>query len=193
MWEHRCRVAVSGVGFSRVTRSAEIPLAAHALACQRAYFLPRGPDDPDWGAMAEQAVELALGWAPELAETHLAAARWTAQFGDYRGAATALRLGFRNDHHPLLYSVPRQLFDDIIGGRGPLEHPDVATNHLRPAQPRHQIIGPDGGAEDVCGMDEKRIARCVTKRVVDLLEAVEVDMQNADFGASPAAAVRNGL
>jgi hypothetical protein len=31
MWEQRCRVAVSGVGFSRVTRSAEIPLAAHAL------------------------------------------------------------------------------------------------------------------------------------------------------------------
>jgi hypothetical protein len=31
MWEHRCKVAVSGVGFSRVTRSAERPLAAHAL------------------------------------------------------------------------------------------------------------------------------------------------------------------
>ena len=31
MWEHRCKVAVSGVGFSRVTRSAELPLAAHAL------------------------------------------------------------------------------------------------------------------------------------------------------------------
>ena len=31
MWEHRCKVAVSGVGFSKVTRSAEIPLAAHAL------------------------------------------------------------------------------------------------------------------------------------------------------------------
>src|SRR5437773_8007762 len=31
MWEHRCKVAVSGVGFSRVTRSAEVPLAAHAL------------------------------------------------------------------------------------------------------------------------------------------------------------------
>src|SRR5262249_44651842 len=31
MWEHRCKVAVSGVGFSRVTRSAETPLAAHAL------------------------------------------------------------------------------------------------------------------------------------------------------------------
>ena len=31
MWENRCKVAVSGVGFSRVTRSAEVPLAAHAL------------------------------------------------------------------------------------------------------------------------------------------------------------------
>src|SRR6202040_3142601 len=32
MWENRCKVAISGVGFSKVTRSAEIPLAAHALA-----------------------------------------------------------------------------------------------------------------------------------------------------------------
>jgi len=31
MWENRCKVAVSGVGFSKVTRSAEVPLAAHAL------------------------------------------------------------------------------------------------------------------------------------------------------------------
>ena len=31
MWENRCKVAVSGVGFSQVTRSADIPLAAHAL------------------------------------------------------------------------------------------------------------------------------------------------------------------
>ena len=36
MWEHRCKVAVSGVGFSRVTRSAEIPLAAHALEAVKA-------------------------------------------------------------------------------------------------------------------------------------------------------------
>jgi tetratricopeptide (TPR) repeat protein len=67
-------------------------LAAHALACQRAHFLPRGPSDPDWREMAEQALELALGWAPELAETHLAAALWRAQESDYRGAAAALRL-----------------------------------------------------------------------------------------------------
>src|SRR4029077_3927932 len=32
MWENRCKVAVSGAGFSKVTRSAEIPLAAHALS-----------------------------------------------------------------------------------------------------------------------------------------------------------------
>ena len=31
MWENRCKVAVSGVGFSKVSRSADIPLAAHAL------------------------------------------------------------------------------------------------------------------------------------------------------------------
>ncbi len=35
MWENRCKVAVSGVGFSKVTRSVEIPLAAHALAAVR--------------------------------------------------------------------------------------------------------------------------------------------------------------
>src|SRR6478672_1398824 len=31
MWENRCKVALSGVGFSKVTRSAETPLAVHAL------------------------------------------------------------------------------------------------------------------------------------------------------------------
>ena len=31
MWENRCKVAVSGVGYSQATRTAETPLAAHAL------------------------------------------------------------------------------------------------------------------------------------------------------------------
>src|ERR1700704_5854358 len=31
MWDQRCKIAVSGGGVSSVTRSAEIPLAAHAL------------------------------------------------------------------------------------------------------------------------------------------------------------------
>ena len=36
MWENRCKVAVSGVGFSKITRSAEVPLAAHALQAVKA-------------------------------------------------------------------------------------------------------------------------------------------------------------
>ena len=31
MWENRCKIAVSGVGYSKATRTAERPLAAHAL------------------------------------------------------------------------------------------------------------------------------------------------------------------
>jgi acetyl-CoA acetyltransferase len=31
MWDNRCKIAVSGVGFSKATRTAERPLAAHAL------------------------------------------------------------------------------------------------------------------------------------------------------------------
>ena len=31
MWENRCKIAVSGVGYSKVSRSADVPLAAHAL------------------------------------------------------------------------------------------------------------------------------------------------------------------
>jgi acetyl-CoA acetyltransferase len=36
MWENRCKIALSGVGFSKVTRSAETPLAAHALQAVKA-------------------------------------------------------------------------------------------------------------------------------------------------------------
>jgi acetyl-CoA acetyltransferase len=36
MWDNRCKIAVSGVGFSKVTRSAETPLAAHALQAVQA-------------------------------------------------------------------------------------------------------------------------------------------------------------
>ena len=31
MWDNRCKIAVSGVGYSKVSRTADIPLAAHAL------------------------------------------------------------------------------------------------------------------------------------------------------------------
>ncbi len=36
MWANRCKVAVSGVGFSKATRTAETPLAAHALQAVKA-------------------------------------------------------------------------------------------------------------------------------------------------------------
>jgi acetyl-CoA acetyltransferase len=36
MWENRCKIAVSGVGFSQATRTAERPLAAHALEAVKA-------------------------------------------------------------------------------------------------------------------------------------------------------------
>src|SRR2546423_4174730 len=31
MWDNRCKIAVSGVGFSKVSRTADVPLAVHAL------------------------------------------------------------------------------------------------------------------------------------------------------------------
>ena len=31
MWDNRCKIAISGVGYSKVSRIADIPLAAHAL------------------------------------------------------------------------------------------------------------------------------------------------------------------
>ncbi|MBT5110237.1 MAG: hypothetical protein HOM25_16285 [Rhodospirillaceae bacterium] len=47
MWDNRCKVAVSGVGFSKVTRSAEIPLAAHALEAVKAAVADSGLEMSD--------------------------------------------------------------------------------------------------------------------------------------------------
>ena len=46
MWDNRCKIAISGVGYSKVTRSADIPLAAHALEAVR-------------GAVADSGLEMA--------------------------------------------------------------------------------------------------------------------------------------
>jgi acetyl-CoA acetyltransferase len=42
MWENRCKVALSGVGFSKVTRQADRPLAAHALEAVKAAVADSG-------------------------------------------------------------------------------------------------------------------------------------------------------
>ena len=52
MWENRCKVAVSGVGFSKVTRSAEIPLAAHALTAVKEAVADSGLEMSDIDGLA---------------------------------------------------------------------------------------------------------------------------------------------
>jgi serine/threonine protein kinase/tetratricopeptide (TPR) repeat protein len=71
-------------------------LAGHAIACLRAWFLPAwDPNEPDWGSRARAAVEAALAGAPELAESHLAAAMHAVQLGEYKQAAESLRQALR--------------------------------------------------------------------------------------------------
>jgi len=67
-------------------------LAGYAHACIRAAYLPRLRGDPNWDELAAESLDAALGWAPELAETHLAAARFATARGDYRGASKSLSL-----------------------------------------------------------------------------------------------------
>ena len=52
MWDNRCKVALSGVGFSKVTRSAERPLAAHALEAVKAAVADSGLDMSDIDGLA---------------------------------------------------------------------------------------------------------------------------------------------
>jgi acetyl-CoA acetyltransferase len=52
MWEQRCKVALSGVGFSRVTRQAERPLAAHALEAVKAAVADSGLELADIDGLA---------------------------------------------------------------------------------------------------------------------------------------------
>ena len=60
MWDNRCKIAVSGVGYSKVSRSADIPLAAHAMEAVK-------------GAVADSGLEMldidGLSTYPELPAT----------------------------------------------------------------------------------------------------------------------------
>lgn len=60
MWDNRCKVAISGVGYSDISRSADVPLAAHALQAVQ-------------GAVADSGLEMAdidgLATYPELPAT----------------------------------------------------------------------------------------------------------------------------
>src|SRR2546427_8680507 len=63
MWENRCKVAVSGVGFSTITRSAEVPLASHALQAVKAAVDDSGLDMADIDGLATYAELPASGHA----------------------------------------------------------------------------------------------------------------------------------
>src|SRR6202789_2515642 len=60
MWDNRCKIAVSGVGYSKVSRMADMPLAAYALEAVR-------------GAVADSGLQMAdidgLATYPELPAT----------------------------------------------------------------------------------------------------------------------------
>src|SRR5712692_7413486 len=63
MWENRCKVAVSGVGFSKITRSAEVPLAAHARQAVKAAVEDSGLAMADIDGLATYAELPASGHA----------------------------------------------------------------------------------------------------------------------------------
>ena len=63
MWENRCKVAVSGVGFSKITRSADVPLAARALEAVNAAVEDSGLDMSAIDGMATYAELPASGHA----------------------------------------------------------------------------------------------------------------------------------
>jgi serine/threonine-protein kinase len=66
-------------------------IAAHAMACLRGWFVPGADPSRDWQADCSAAVANALARAPDVAETHLAAAVFHLQTGAYPEAVAALR------------------------------------------------------------------------------------------------------
>lgn len=81
-------------GFERCLELAPAFLPAvsgHAMATTRAWFFDRGMiTDLDWETRARRSVARALAEAPDLAETHLAAAMLAVQELDFAGARRAL-------------------------------------------------------------------------------------------------------
>ena len=66
-------------------------IAAHALACCRAWFIVAGDKHQRWEARAMASVTRALQLAPDIAETHLAAGSLAANSGEYHVAIPALQ------------------------------------------------------------------------------------------------------
>ncbi|MCX4246324.1 serine/threonine-protein kinase [Paraliomyxa miuraensis] len=67
-----------------------LALAARADAAVQRWFLPSARTEVDWGEVSRAAVLAALSGAPELAESHLAAARLHVSHGEFAAAARQL-------------------------------------------------------------------------------------------------------
>jgi serine/threonine-protein kinase len=65
-------------------------IAAHAVATERMWFSPATRGDIRWHERAIASVERAMNEAPDMPETHLAAARMSMQSADYGNAARAI-------------------------------------------------------------------------------------------------------
>jgi serine/threonine-protein kinase len=65
-------------------------LAAHAIMAERMWFFPGASQVLDWREIVRASVARALAEAPDLAETHVAAARYAAHTMDLSGAARSL-------------------------------------------------------------------------------------------------------
>ena len=52
MWDNRCKIAVSGVGYSKVSRLADMPLAAHALEAVKGAVADSGLEMSDIDGLA---------------------------------------------------------------------------------------------------------------------------------------------
>jgi len=86
MWDNRCKIAVSGVGYSKVTRSAEIPLAAHALTM----------DGPGVGYLADVGIAIDRSRIVAIGSRADVLAEYTAE-RTLDGAHHVVLPGFRDD------------------------------------------------------------------------------------------------
>ncbi len=79
----------------RIAPDFKPALAGYAICRVVTWFFPENAQDRDWAGLAKAAVDDALAKAPELVDTHIAAARYHVQLGDYTEAAAALATALR--------------------------------------------------------------------------------------------------
>ncbi len=72
-------------------------------------------------------------------------------------------------------------------------HAGEQDDELVAAEPRHHVDVADAAAEPLRRLHQQRVAGVVAKRVVDVLELVEIDQQHPDIAVRPARAAQRRL